>query len=181
MSLAFAATLALLGGLGGFAAGLLGFGGGVVMFPLLFYVPPLLGLESIDAKTVAGVVVAQVFFSTLIGGTAHWRRGRVHSGLTVAAGTASAAGSFLGGVVSKWFSEWFLLFLFGVVTFFVGAIMFLPGPPADREEIAVEKVTVPFLSLSFPFSPFSGHWGCDCAAMVGAITVRIWITLLSAR
>ncbi len=64
MSLAFAATLALLGGLGGFASGLLGFGGGVVMFSLLFYVPPLLEFESLDAETVAGVVVTQVFFST---------------------------------------------------------------------------------------------------------------------
>ncbi len=96
----------------------------------------------------AGVVVTQVFFSTLIGGAAYWRRGRIHSGRGCASRDGSAAGSFLGGVASKWFSEWFLLFLFGVVTFFVGAMMFLPGPPADREEIAVEKVTVPFLSLS---------------------------------
>ena len=42
MSFPLIALLASLGALGGFAAGLLGFGGGVVMFPLLLYVPSLL-------------------------------------------------------------------------------------------------------------------------------------------
>ena len=41
-------TLALLGGIGGFAAGFLGVGGGVLLFPLLLYVPPLLGIESLE-------------------------------------------------------------------------------------------------------------------------------------
>jgi len=45
-----------IGAVGGFFAGLLGFGGGViVMFPLLYYIPPLLDLARIDAKTVAAV------------------------------------------------------------------------------------------------------------------------------
>ena len=63
MSFSLIALLASLGALGGFAAGLLGFGGGVVMFPLLLYVPSLLGFAELDAKTVAAVVVTQVFFS----------------------------------------------------------------------------------------------------------------------
>ena len=40
MSLTLVATLVGLGAAGGFAAGLLGLGGGVLMFPLLYYVPP---------------------------------------------------------------------------------------------------------------------------------------------
>ena len=55
MTLTFFAALVVLGGLGGFAAGLLGVGGGVLMFPLLFYAPSLLGLESLDARMVAAV------------------------------------------------------------------------------------------------------------------------------
>ena len=43
MTPAFAATLALLGFAGAFVSGLVGVGGAIVMIPLLYYVPPLLG------------------------------------------------------------------------------------------------------------------------------------------
>lgn len=155
MTLALVATLLVLGGIGGFAAGLLGVGGGLLLFPLLLYVPPLLGLEILDAKTVAAVVVTQVFFSTLIGGTAHWRSGHVHGRLTLVAGVAAMAGSFLGGVVSKWVSEWFLLLLFGVVTLLAAAMMFLPGPSLEQEQIPVERVVLPMVPLAL-FSCVTG-------------------------
>lgn len=155
MSVALALTLSILGGLGGFTAGLLGVGGGLLLFPLLLYVPPLLGLEILDAKTVAAVVVTQVFFSTLIGGTAHWRSGHIHGRLTLVAGVAAMAGSFLGGVVSKWVSEWFLLLLFGVVTLLAAAMMFLPGPSLEQEQISVERVVLPMVPLAL-FSCVTG-------------------------
>ena len=98
--------LALIGAIGGFFAGLLGFGGGVVMFPLLYYVPSLLGLERLDAKTVAGVAITQVFFDPHRG-IAHLRSGRVHGRIALVAGITSAVGSFVGGVASKWTSERF--------------------------------------------------------------------------
>ena len=155
MTLTFFAILVVLGGLGGFTAGLLGVGGGLLLFPLLLYVPPLLGLEILDAKTVAAVVVSQVFFSTLIGGTAHWRSGHVHGRLTLVAGVAAMAGSFLGGVVSKWVSEWFLLLLFGVVTLLAAAMMFLPEPSLEQEQIPVESVVLPMVPLAL-FSCVTG-------------------------
>lgn len=142
------ATLAALGSCGGFAAGLLGFGGGVVMFPVLFYVPPALGLERLDAKTVAAIVVSQVFFSTLIGGTAHWRHGRVHRRIALAGGPASAAGSLFGGIISKWASEWILLLVFGVVIMGAAAMMFLPAPSVERDLLPTTKVDVPTLPLA---------------------------------
>ena len=142
-------TLACLGGIGGFAAGFLGVGGGVLLFPLLLYIPSLLGFETLDVKTVAALVISQVFFASLIGGTAHWRSGRVHGRLTLVAAVAAMAGSFVGGVASKWVSEWFLLLLFGVVTLLAAAMMLLPGPSVEREEIPVEGLVVPLLPLAF--------------------------------
>src|SRR5262245_45335288 len=109
MRAAIIARLAPAAAIGGFSAGLLGFGGGVVMFPLLYYVPPLLGLARLEAKIVAAVVITQVFFSSLVGGLAHLRSGRVHGRIALIAGMASAVGSFVGGVASKWTSERFLL------------------------------------------------------------------------
>jgi Sulfite exporter TauE/SafE len=88
--------LASVGAIGGFFSGLLGFGGGVVMFPLLYYIPPLLGLEELHAKTVAAVVMTQVFFSTLVGGLAHLRSGRVHGRIALVAGISSPSAPLSG-------------------------------------------------------------------------------------
>src|SRR5215813_10223789 len=136
------ALIASLASIGAFFAGLLGFGGGVVMFPLLYYVPPLLSLARLEAKIVAAVVITQVFFSSLVGGLAHLRSGRVHGGIALIAGISSAVGSFVGGVASKWTSERFLLLLFGIATLLVIGMMFLPAPSKELEKASLEKVTV---------------------------------------
>jgi hypothetical protein len=152
MSAALIATLAGLGATGGFFAGLLGFGGGVVMFPLLYYVPPLFGLAHLEAQVVAAIVISQVFFSALIGGLAHLRRGRVHGRTALIAGIASSIGSFAGAIASPWTSEHFLLLLFGIVTLLVGLMMFLPPPrhkdhETHEEEIAPSRVPLALYSL----------------------------------
>jgi uncharacterized protein len=148
MSVALIVTLALLGAGGGFLAGLLGLGGGVLMFPLLYYVPPLLGLERLDAQMVAAVVVSQVFFSALVGGMAHLRSGRVHRRMVIVAGTVSALGAFGGAVASKWTSEQFLLLLFGIVTILVILMTFLPAPTDQQEVVSVETLVVPTVPLA---------------------------------
>jgi uncharacterized membrane protein YfcA len=155
-------TLFALAGLAGFGAGFIGLGGGLLLFPLLLYLPPYLGLEAIDAKTVAALVISQVFFAGLIGGAAHWRKGRVHKKLTLVGAIASALGSFMGGVASKWVTEWSLLFLFGIVTIIAGAVMFLPGPSMEREQASIERVIVPSIALaaiSFPVGMVVGLLG----------------------
>ncbi|MDH3442617.1 MAG: sulfite exporter TauE/SafE family protein [Deltaproteobacteria bacterium] len=141
-------TLFTLAGVAGFGAGFIGLGGGILLFPLLLYLPPVLSLEAIDAKTVAALVISQVFFAGVVGGAAHWRQGRVHKKLTLVGALASAVGAFIGGIGSKWVSEWFLLLLFGIVTVFAGAIMFLPGPSLEKEQLPVEQVSIPAARLA---------------------------------
>ena len=155
MSVALIALLASLGALGGFAAGLLGFGGGVVMFPLLLYVPALLGFADLDAKSVAAVVVTQVFFSALIAGAAHFRSGHVHRPITLTAGLASAGGAFLGGIASQWVSNRVLLILFGSITLLVLAMMLMPAPGIGQDRRSTEQVRLPALPLSI-FSTLTG-------------------------
>jgi hypothetical protein len=140
-------TIALLGCAGGFFSGLLGFGGGVVMFPLLYYVPPLVGLAPLGAKTVAAIVVTQVFFSTMVGGAAHFRSGRVQWRLAFMAGMSSAVGAFLGGAASPRVTDRFLLVLFTVVTLFTSALMALPPPTQAQENLSVDQVVFPLIAL----------------------------------
>ncbi len=141
-------TLVSLAAVAGFGAGFIGLGGGLLLFPLLLYLPPYLGLETIDAKTVAALVISQVFFAGVVGGAAHWRQGRVHKKVTLVGALASAAGAFMGGIASKWVSEWFLLLLFGIITVFAGAVMFLPGPSVEKEQVPVDRVSIPTIRLA---------------------------------
>jgi uncharacterized membrane protein YfcA len=163
LNLSFFITLIALGGICGFSAGFIGLGGGILLFPLLLYVPPFLGLGSLDVKTIAALVISQVFFAGLVGGAAHWRSGRVHGRLTLVASVTSAASSFFGGVASRWVSEGFLLLLFAVVVFFAAAVMFLPGPPGDRDEIPGDQVIVPLPPLAI--------LSCVTGAVVGFLGV----------
>lgn len=118
------------------------------MFPLLYSVPPLFGFERFDARAVAALVVAQVFFSTLVGGSAHFRSQRVSWRIALTAGITSAAGAFLGGLTSARVTERFLLMLFAGITLLVAAMMLLPAPTTHRENIPADQVRVPFVTLA---------------------------------
>jgi uncharacterized membrane protein YfcA len=150
MSAEWIVVLAALGAVGGFLAGLLGFGGGVLIFPLLYYVPPVLGLERFPAQSVAAIVISQVFFSALIGGLVHLRQGHMHRRLATIAGGLSAIGSLIGGVASGWATEHSLLLLFGIVTLAVSLLLFLPGPKTDDDDLhAANAIDVPAAPLAF--------------------------------
>ncbi|MCK5192959.1 MAG: TSUP family transporter, partial [Desulfobulbaceae bacterium] len=64
----------LLSGLGlitGFLSGLLGIGGGIVMAPLLLYVPPLFGFEPLPMRIVAGLTIVQGLLACISGALSH--------------------------------------------------------------------------------------------------------------
>ena len=61
MTLAFFLFLWAAGSIVGFFSGLLGIGGGILMFPLLLYAPPVFGLELIGVKNITGLTMIQGF------------------------------------------------------------------------------------------------------------------------
>ncbi|MCL6452720.1 MAG: TSUP family transporter, partial [Alicyclobacillus sp.] len=67
MSFAAFLTLLLIGLFGSFVSGMVGIGGSIVKYPLLLYVPPLLGVPSFTAHQVSGISAVQVLFATASG------------------------------------------------------------------------------------------------------------------
>jgi uncharacterized protein len=127
VSLAFAAVLFVLGAGGAFVSGLVGVGGAIVMIPLLLYVPPLLGVGSLDVKAVAGVTMAQVLAATAIGAWTHGRHAAVHRGLALTGGPAMALGSFAGAIGSRYVSGRVLLAAFALMTTLALPLMLVPA------------------------------------------------------
>ena len=130
MTVAFAATLAALGFGGAFVAGLVGVGGAIVMIPLLYYVPPWLGVGALDMKLVAGVTMGQVLAVAAVGAAVHGGAGALHRPLALVSGTSMAAGSLAGAIGSRYLGSRALLAVFGVMGLLALLLMFLP-PPAE--------------------------------------------------
>jgi len=90
----------LIGGLGlftGFLSGLLGIGGGIVMAPLLLYIPPLFGFEPLPMRIVAGLTIAQGLLGCLSGALSHRRFRFVSDRLSLYMGTSIFLAALAGG------------------------------------------------------------------------------------
>jgi len=129
VTVAFAALLVGLGLIGGGLSGLLGIGGGLVIIPLLLYVPGALGFEVVDIRAASAIAVVQVTAATLSGAIAHGRSGRVYARLAVTMSVGSATGALLGGVVSAYIPADTLLVATATLATTAAALMFIPRPP----------------------------------------------------
>lgn len=138
MTAEFAVTLGGLGLLGGVIAGLVGVGGAIVMIPLLYYLPPLLGGGRFDLHEVAGITMVQVFVASLSGVLAHRRASAVHGRLTGVGGLSMATAAFVGALVSRYMSERSLLLVFALMATGAAALMFKPLPGAQDAVVASE-------------------------------------------
>ena len=67
-------VLFTLGLIGGLFSGLLGIGGGIIMVPLLLYVPSLIGLEALSMKTVAAITIVQSMAGSFSGLVVHKKK-----------------------------------------------------------------------------------------------------------
>jgi len=132
--------LLLAGGGGGFLSGLLGIGGGIVMFPALLYLPPLLGIGSIDVKSITGLTMVQGFFASLAGMLFYNKERLVQRKLVGALGVSLFASSLAGSLLSKRVPDEVLLFIFGALAVIASVMMLIPRSYA-RDDAREHEVT----------------------------------------
>lgn len=65
MDILFFVTVCFIGFIGSFISGMVGIGGSIIKYPLLLYIPPLVGLSAFTAHEVSGISAVQVFFATI--------------------------------------------------------------------------------------------------------------------
>jgi len=127
-----AASLGMLVGIGligGFMAGFLGIGGGIVMIPLLVYVVGL------PVKLVTGVSIVQAFFATSSGLLIHRRNRTVDPRLGVILGCAGVLGGFLGSFGSSRMDGRTLLSIYLLlVCIAIFLLLFAPRRETPRED-----------------------------------------------
>jgi uncharacterized membrane protein YfcA len=104
-----------LGILGGFLSGLLGIGGALIIIPLMLSIPQVFGLDPLCMKTVAGLSMWQVFFSSLSGLIIHHKNNFVHFNTLALIGIPMGIFSFVGAYISKFIDDTLLLLIFEVL------------------------------------------------------------------
>ena len=142
---------------GAFVSGLVGVGGAIVMIPLLYYVPPLLGAGELPLTVVAGLSMTQVLAAAAMGTWSHGRYALVHRGLALTGGAAMAVGSLVGAVLTSHVSGRVLLVTFALMTTIALPLMFVsPADPAGGDDRAHDHAsTAPSWSRS---SGSSASW-----------------------
>ncbi|MCM3005519.1 sulfite exporter TauE/SafE family protein [Priestia koreensis] len=134
--------LFVLGFLGAFISGLVGVGGAIINYPLLLYVPPLIGIASFGAHEITGIVAAQVFFSTLAGVLAYRKGGYLNKKLIISMGGSVLVGSVIGSFGSNGFSEHTINVIYGVLALLAVFMMFLPKKQVEGQGEVTFNITL---------------------------------------
>jgi len=118
----------LIAGIGiitGFLSGLLGIGGGIVMAPFLLYIPPILGMELLPMRLVAGLTIVQGFAGCLVGTIIHKKFNFVSGRLFLYMGITIFIAAAAGGAMAHFVSNEMLLFIFASLAFIASFLMFM--------------------------------------------------------
>ncbi|MDA8092255.1 MAG: sulfite exporter TauE/SafE family protein [Nitrospiraceae bacterium] len=114
------------GGLGGFLSGMLGIGGGIIMFPLLLYIPTLFGLPALGVKGITGLTMTQGFFATLTATIFYKRERLISRDLVLTLGATLFFSSLAGSLISKDMGDRLLLVIYGALALFASVLMLIP-------------------------------------------------------
>ena len=118
--------IGLLGTVTGFFSGLLGIGGGIILAPLLLYVPQLFGLEPLTMQVVAGLTIVQGLLACLSGSLTHRKFSFVSGRLAATMGISIFVAAVVGGAGSSYVSNQVLLFVFACLAFVAAFLMLVP-------------------------------------------------------
>jgi uncharacterized protein len=125
-----------IGALVGFAAGLLGIGGGVVMVPMLVLVFTAQGLPAEHVLHFAlGTALATIVFTSLSSMRAHHARGAVDWQIARAMSPGILAGSFAAALAAGYIPTRALALMFTVFVFYAATQILLDLRPASTREL----------------------------------------------
>ncbi|MGM0950819.1 MAG: sulfite exporter TauE/SafE family protein [Bacillota bacterium] len=185
MDIAFMITLFIIGFIGAFISGMIGIGGSVVNYPMLLYIPSLVGVMSLTAHEVSGIGAIQVFFATLGGVWAYRKSGFLNKAIIIYMGSSILIGSVLGSYFSHRISEQGMNFVYGILAIIAVILMFIPKKEQEHregEEVIFHKWLAS--SLAFIIGGVSGILGAGGAfvlvpIMLSILNIPVRITVAS--
>jgi len=157
-------------------SGMLGIGGAILNYPLLLFIPKMLGFEGFTAHEVSTIVAIQVFFSTLTGVLSYRKGGFVNKNLMFLMGSFTLIGGFVGGYYSNYMTNETINFVYGILAILAVILMLLPRQKREMENTGTTLKFSVFLAGGFSLIIGIG------AGIVGAggafLLVPVMITIL---
>ncbi|RUT35857.1 sulfite exporter TauE/SafE family protein [Paenibacillus zeisoli] len=172
-------VMIILGLIGSFFSGLLGIGGAIINYPLLLYVPSLLGAAEFSAHEVSSISMFQVFFASLAGVLAFRKKSKaapslVNKRLVLYMGSSILVSSLIGGLVSGLLKENTINLIYGVLAVIAVILMLLPGQGSEENGKDLRFRTVVAIISAFLVGIVSGIVGAGGAF----ILIPIMLTVL---
>ncbi|MGE8018523.1 sulfite exporter TauE/SafE family protein [Peribacillus frigoritolerans] len=174
MDFAFIITLFNIGFFGSFISGMIGIGGSVINYPMLLYIPPLMGTMALTAHEVSGISAIQVFFATLGGVWAYRKSGFLQKSLIMYMGSSILIGSIMGSCLSHLIPEKGINFIYGILALI--AVILMLVSKKGREDIEGEELTFNkwlASSLAFNIGGVAGVLGAGGAFILVPIMLVI--------
>ncbi len=171
MDILLIVTLFLIGFIGSFISGMVGIGGSIIKYPMLLYIPPLLGLVAYTAHEVSGISAVQVFFATIGGVWAYRKGGLLNKKLILYMGISILIGSFIGAYSSGFFNESGINLVYASLATIATIMMFVPKKGLDNipyDEVTFNKFLATTLALVVGFG----------AGIVGAAGAFILVPIM---
>lgn len=131
MSFVFILTLILIGFIGSYISGMVGIGGSIIKYPMLLYIPPLVGLTAFSAHEVSGLNAIQVLFASISGVWAYRKGSYLNKDLIIYMGAGVLVGGLVGSFFSTYLPEIAINAVYAVLATIAVVMMFLPKSNDD--------------------------------------------------
>lgn len=167
------AITALAGLVASFLSGLLGIGGGLVLTPLLLYLPPVLGGTAIPVKIITGLTIVQAISGSALGAWRHRAYGNVSPRLVWLMGPPSALASLIGAFVSRDTPDNIILLVFAILAFAGAVMLLLPVTPREESAEGIRADPRIAIPVAIVLGFFGGMVGIGGLAFIIAALVYI--------
>ena len=151
MSFIFLITLFLIGFIGSYLSGMVGIGGSIIKYPMLLYIPPLVGLAAFSAHEVSGLNAIQVLFASISGVWAYRKGSYLNKDLILYMGVSVFVGGLIGSFFSNYLPEVGINTVYAVLATVAVVMMFLPKSnddgQTDMSQITFNKPLAALLAL----------------------------------
>ncbi|GBF12446.1 hypothetical protein HK1_02512 [Tepidibacillus sp. HK-1] len=134
MTISLAMILFFIGLIGAFLSGMLGIGGAIVNYPMLLYIPVLIGVGAFTPQEVSAITMLQVLFSSLTASFAYKKSNFINKNLIIIMGSSIIIGGLLGGFGSKYLTGDMINMTYGVLATLAAILMFIPRPVQEEHE-----------------------------------------------
>ncbi|MED0901663.1 sulfite exporter TauE/SafE family protein [Bacillus nitratireducens] len=124
--------LFIIGFIGSFISGMVGIGGAIINYPMILYIPVLLGFAGYTSHEVSGITAIQVFFATFAGAWAYRKSNDMDKTLVVYMGASILIGSFVGSFSANLLNEHAVNTVYTLLATIAAIMMFVPKKNNSR-------------------------------------------------